>query len=117
MKKTALINTLLMVTVLSSCSLDNSKLEKLEPGNGVYIHSGLESEVWEQVSSGYRKSDECKSNEFYIESISSCVIGIDVDNQVSSGLVLHREFVKEVDGKKLYRLLISKPDGSPIEMG
>jgi hypothetical protein len=113
----ALINIFSMIVILSSCSLDNSKIEKLEPGNGIYIVSGLESDLWEQVSSGYRESLKCESNEFYIDSMAGCVIGIDVDDQISRGFVVHRQFVDVAEGKKLYRLLISKPDGSPIEKG
>lgn len=117
MKKMILINFMLVSAILSACSSENVKPEKLDLGNGIYINSGVESDVFEHVTSGYRRTEECDSNEFYIDSMNNCVVGIDVDVQIGSGLVVHRQFVKEVEGKKLYRLLVSKPDGSMIEKG
>jgi hypothetical protein len=117
MKNIVLIKILSMAVILSACSLENTNPEKLERGHGIYINSGFESDVFEHVASGYRNSEECESNEIYIDSMSKCVIGIDVDNQISSGLVVHRKFVKEVEGRKFYRLLVSMPDGSVIEKG
>jgi hypothetical protein len=117
MKNTFLITTVLIVAILSACSSEKSKIEKIEFGNGIYINSGRDSDSWVQISSGYRKSADCETNEFYIESLKNCVIAIDTDSQIRSGLVLHRQLISEVEGKKFYRLLISKPDGSLIEKG
>lgn len=115
MKKVILIHILLVTAILSACSSESEKLEKLEAGNGVYVNTGDESDVFQHLKSGYKRSDECESNEFFIKSMNTCVVAIDVDMQIANGLIVHREFIKEVEGRTFYRLLVSSPDGSLLK--
>lgn len=120
MKLAMLAGAVLAGVTLLGCTGKPGNVETIERGSGIYIGTGgsaMEPEYFELISSGYRRSDECAVNEYFVDSKRKCAIGVDADDYIDRGLVAHRQFVKEVDGRKFYRLFFARADGEIIEVG
>jgi len=92
-----------------------SESELIGNMEGIYISAG--GEQWIHLMDGYERASNCESNEVFVHASKKCVIAIDVRSQIEEGIVIHRLLVdKNNKGQKLYRLLVSPPDGSLLEL-